>query len=577
MLGPDLNGKAINETHNRDIKQILRNPTLLLLSEFPDACQLLEGKIVYWSENKQQLVSCLEANLCAGVLKGINFLANGINIDYANIYWEDLIIKLKKKQREKVVPYTRFLSRLIMHKMKEEYGNDEFTIYPTQVFSVNNWALKPNQPEAPCFTDHMLTICKVDKPMVFKAPKTSSKAERVSQGTKPGAEPGYKKLSTSLKQPSVSNKEETKGGSSKGPTSSKTSLSKKRKESSSAMDSNPSQPLVSTLVDTEMHKEDHQPTGGLKSLGSPVNKEPTFSSVMFASGCDASADSTAKADPGLSAPNDSIPQQQDQTRSVSKGLETILTQPTTEKGASSTAIHELDSPEDDPVIVVDDSDEYEEDEEHTTNVETEDTSFPKSSSPMSSQIKELTNQVLILQSQKHKLELEKNKAEAEATLLKTQPSFLNVEQLNELLVKSLPSEFLKILSAHDFSSSLPTELKDLPSKFNELIEEIEGLKTQVHELKIELPKELKYIPTTLEACTKTVTSLTSQVESIQAKLKTLDALPSLLLNVTKALNKFAQVLESTSSKDGDQSVPSVGLADTMHAKGEKDTNQATIS
>ena len=65
-------------------------------------------------------------------------LANGINIDYANIFWEDLIIKLKKKQKEKVIPYTRFLSLLIMHKMKEEYGNDEVTIYPTQVFSVNN-------------------------------------------------------------------------------------------------------------------------------------------------------------------------------------------------------------------------------------------------------------------------------------------------------------------------------------------------------------------------------------------------------------------------------------------------------
>ncbi|GJS49394.1 hypothetical protein Tco_0599515 [Tanacetum coccineum] len=52
-------------------------------------------------------------------------LANGINIDYANIFWEDIIIKLKKKQREKVVPYTRFLSLLIMHKMKEGYGDDE--------------------------------------------------------------------------------------------------------------------------------------------------------------------------------------------------------------------------------------------------------------------------------------------------------------------------------------------------------------------------------------------------------------------------------------------------------------------
>ncbi|GKD01009.1 hypothetical protein Tco_1171283 [Tanacetum coccineum] len=145
-------------------------------------------------------------------------LANGINIDYANIFWEDIILKLKKKQREKVVPYTRFISLLIMHKMKEGYGDDEVILYPTQVFSVNNWALKPNQ--------------------------------RI----KPGAQPGHKKQSTSLKQPSVSSKEATKGGSSKAPTSSKTGHSKKRKESRSAMDSNPSQPLVSTTVDPGMHK-----------------------------------------------------------------------------------------------------------------------------------------------------------------------------------------------------------------------------------------------------------------------------------------------------------------------------------
>ncbi|GJV46161.1 hypothetical protein Tco_1430697 [Tanacetum coccineum] len=65
-------------------------------------------------------------------------LANGINIDYASIFWEDIIIKLNRKHREKVIPYTRFLSLLMMHKMKEGYGDRELTLYPTQVFSVNN-------------------------------------------------------------------------------------------------------------------------------------------------------------------------------------------------------------------------------------------------------------------------------------------------------------------------------------------------------------------------------------------------------------------------------------------------------
>ncbi|GJQ96858.1 hypothetical protein Tco_0007997 [Tanacetum coccineum] len=118
--------------------------------------------------------------------------------------------------------------------------------------------------------------------------------------------------------------------------------------------------------------------------------------------------------------------------------------------------------------------------------------------------------------------------------------------------------------------SLSTELKDLPSKLNELTGEVKGLKKQVYELEIELLGDLKEIPTKLDNFTKIVAS-------VQAKLKTLDALPSLLLNVTQALNKFAQVLDYASSKARDQSVTSAGQANIMPAEGEKNTNQATIS
>ncbi|GJY63300.1 hypothetical protein Tco_0464760 [Tanacetum coccineum] len=388
---------------------------------------------------------------------------------------EDIILKLKKKQRENVVPYTQFISLLIMHKMKEGYGDDEVTQYPTHVFSVNNWTLKPNQLEELFFTDHMLAICNAKEPVALKAPKPSSIAERVPQG-----------------------------GSSKTPTGSKTSHSKRRKESSSAMDSNLSRPSVSTPMDTEMHKEDQQATSGRTSLG--VTSEER-ANPQLSSGHDASPDSTAEDDPGLSAPNDSIPSQQGMDEGIKN---TSYDHIFAEKKEASTAINgdkeeasstikledlaklvsqihpsfkDLDSPKDDLVIIIDESDEDE------PNAKTEDTSVPKSLSP---------------------------------------------------------------------SNSLPTELKDLPSKFNELTGEIKGLKTQVHELEIELPNELKEIPTKLEDFRKTTTSLTSQVTeqdyyqsyiSTQAKLKTLDALPSLLLNVTKAMNKFA----------------------------EKDTNQATIS
>ncbi|GKE90937.1 hypothetical protein Tco_1572032, partial [Tanacetum coccineum] len=58
-LGPDLNGKAINETHYRAnpkeshliaIKRIFRKST-------PGACQLLGGKLVCWSAKKQQSIA----------------------------------------------------------------------------------------------------------------------------------------------------------------------------------------------------------------------------------------------------------------------------------------------------------------------------------------------------------------------------------------------------------------------------------------------------------------------------------------------------------------------------------------
>ncbi|GJY26209.1 hypothetical protein Tco_0400935 [Tanacetum coccineum] len=374
----------------------------------------------------------------------------------------------------------------------------------------------------------MLAICAADMPVVFKAPKTSSKAESVSQGTKPGAKSGHKKLLTSSKQPSVSSREETKGGSSKVPTSPRTGHSKKRKESSSAMDSNPSQPPISTLVDTGMHKEDQKATSGPTSLR--VTSEAR-ANPQLSSGYDASAVSTAETDLGISAPSDFIPQQQDKTKSISDGLEIVLTTP--EIGTSNAAktskeikfraikledleklvpnvkvdFKDLDFPEDDPIIVVDDS---EEDEEEDKNEE----------------IHSITN-----------------------------------DETEDISASTPPSP------RHYFSNSLPTKLKDLPSKFNELTEEtVTNLTSQVAELKTlqwELPAEF--------------ISLSVQVASVQAKLKTMDALPGLLLNVTKALNKFAQVFDSASSKAGEQGVPSPGQADTMPAEGEKNINQATIS
>ncbi|GKG08759.1 hypothetical protein Tco_0334591, partial [Tanacetum coccineum] len=148
-----------------------------------------------------------------------------------------------------------------------------------------------------------------------------------------------------------------------------------------------------------MHKENQQATGGPTSLGvtSEAKANPQLSSGISAfnlnkpiystsfiihsesaSGDDASVVSTTEVDPEKSAPSDFVPQQQDKTQSVREGLETVLTQPTTGKGTNSIArqveedealriiklkdlaklvssvqpsFKDLDSPEDDPIIV----------------------------------------------------------------------------------------------------------------------------------------------------------------------------------------------------------------------------------
>ncbi|GJZ25715.1 hypothetical protein Tco_0569968 [Tanacetum coccineum] len=64
---------------------------------------------------------------------------------------------------------------------------NELTINPTQVFSVHNLTLKPNQPEEPPFTDHMKAIYNLDVHVDSKAPKPSSQSEEVPQGKNPGA------------------------------------------------------------------------------------------------------------------------------------------------------------------------------------------------------------------------------------------------------------------------------------------------------------------------------------------------------------------------------------------------------
>ncbi|GJX19122.1 hypothetical protein Tco_0221799 [Tanacetum coccineum] len=256
-----------------------------------------------------------------------------------------------------------------------------------------------------------------------------------------------------------------------------------------------------------------------------------------------------------------------------------------------------DSPQDEPIIVTDKSEEEDADKEETYDTShdiPENTSVLPTPSLKSSQIQELMAQVQFLKSQKDEVEQQKATAEAEVASLKARPLYPNVNQLTTLLVTSLKPELSKLLASHNFASCLPTELKELPSKFTKLSGEIKELKQHVKDMEIELPGDLKEIPTKLETFTSTISSLTSQVaelkniqwelpaelqalpvlvSSVQKQLKTLDSLPSLLNKVTKTLNRFATVVENASEATT-KDVPSAGQATASPAEGEKNTKDA---
>ncbi|GJS26628.1 hypothetical protein Tco_0487248 [Tanacetum coccineum] len=304
-------------------------------------------------------------------------LANEVNIDYAKLIWKDIITKLNKKTREKVVPYNRFLSLLLEHKMK---GME-------------------------------MTMCQWNIKLPIPLP---TQGRRI---------PKAKRSKLEYKFQDQENFEDIFSFG-------------------SALED------VIYVVFVQDRNIDEQATGGPTTLGvtSYEGAKPQLSSGMSASKHDVSAKSKAGADSGLSAPKDLISQTTGNDEGPNKlSLDHIFV---------GVDFIDLDSQANDPII--------------------------------------------------RKLKLDKNKAEAEVAILSAQSSFPNLAQLTELLVKSLQPKFSMILSAHDFSSSLPIELKELPSKFNELTGEVNALKKHVHDLEIELPGDLKEIPNKLGIFTSTI-------------------------------------------------------------------------
>ncbi|GJT41094.1 hypothetical protein Tco_0940959 [Tanacetum coccineum] len=161
--------------------------------------------------------------------------------------------------------------------------------------------------------------------------------------------------------------------------------------------------------------------------------------------------------------------------------------------------------------------------------------------------------VHLLQSEKEELEKAKLKAEAEVVLIKTKPSYPDINQLTKLLVTSLKPELSKLLASHDFASCLPTELKELPSKITRLSREIKELKQYIKDMETELSGDLIEIPTKLELFTSTISSLSSQV--------------------THTLNRFSTMMDNASGATS-MNVPSTGQATASPTEGEKNTKDA---
>ncbi|GJX26449.1 aspartic peptidase [Tanacetum coccineum] len=175
------------------------------------------------------------------------------------------------------------------------------------------------------------------------------------------------------------------------------------------------------------------------------------------------ADFKSEVDLGKSDPNNSVSKYKEKTKSASKGLETILTKPDIGKGT----------------CYIEKEIEYAEEEFNTSpdlssyddtkkEIKLEDLSklFPNLDVDFMDLDSLEDDQSIIVkneeeeESQKYKLEKQKLKVEVEVAILSAQPSFLNVEQLTELL--TLQWELLaKFLSLPGQVSSIQTKIKTL--------------------------------------------------------------------------------------------------------------------
>nr|GEV29430.1 hypothetical protein [Tanacetum cinerariifolium] len=302
----------------------------------------------------------------------------------------------------------------------------------------------------------------------------------------------------------------------------------KETKSSSPKDKSLSHPSPPTPLVGKMHKEAQQAAGGPTSLGA-TGEEGAHSQLSS----------------GMDEGNKNYSFDHIFTRANHISLKVNLEDLSDILKDTRSTFFTPDSPPDEPIIILDES---EEEDEVTKDKDTAATSHdvPKHTSVLpptalkSAKIQELMAQVHLIESQKEELEQAKAKAKAKA----------KAERKKHV---------------RDMEIEPPRDLKEILTKLVTFTSTISSLPSQVAELKNiqwELPTEVLNLP--------------SQVSLVQEKLKTLDSLLSLLYKVTDTLNRFATMVENALGATS-MNVPLAGKAIASLAEGEKNTKDADIN
>ncbi|GKD85563.1 hypothetical protein Tco_1356717, partial [Tanacetum coccineum] len=215
-----------------------------------------------------------------------------------------------------------------------------------------------------------------------------------------------------------------------------------------------------TPVVGEMHKEARQAAGGLTSLGA-TSEEGSHPQLSSGSNLSVLVDKTKSVGDGLKTTHtDSGANEESRADDISIKVK-LKYFPDILKDIRY-AFFTPESPLDEPIIVSDESEEEEyitkdKDTEATSHDEPKDTSIPPLS-PKLAQIQELMAQVHLLQSHKEDLEQAKAKAEAEVASMKAKPLYPDITQLTELLVTDTLDRFATMVENASGATSM-----DVPS------------------------------------------------------------------------------------------------------------------